>query len=171
MSAVEEAPVEQLGSIFVDPVAYAEPVRWHAAARIRAERPILPVEVPGYPRFWAITKHADVIRDVTFEPGDLLLLSYASANRDDEVFEDPFRLDVTRPNAASHLAFGFGRHFCLGSHLARMEVRALFKELLGRLEHIEPDGGATWVQSHFVQGPKRVPVRYRLRPSPAKEVV
>ena len=105
------------------------------------------------------------LRGVTFEPGDLLLLSYASANRDDEVFDDPFRLDVTRPNASSHLAFGFGRHFCLGAHLARMEVRAIFKELLGRLEHVELDGEATWVRSHFVQGPKRVPVRYQLRSS------
>ena len=103
------------------------------------------------------------IRDVTFQPDDLLLLSYASANRDDEVFPDPFRLDVQRENAASHLAFGFGRHFCLGAHLARMEVRAIFKELLGRLEHIELDGDATWIRSHFVQGPKRVPIRYQLR--------
>ena len=71
------------------------------------------------------------LRDVTFEPGDLVLLSFASANRDEEVFADPFRLDVQRENAASHLAFGFGRHFCLGAHLARMEIRALFGELLG----------------------------------------
>ena len=98
------------------------------------------------------------IRDVTFEPGDLLLLSYASANRDDEVFADPFRLDSAE-NAASHLAFGFGRHFCLGAHLARMEVRAIFKELLGRLEHVELDGDADLGRSHFVQGPKRIPIR------------
>ena len=103
------------------------------------------------------------IRDTRFEPGDLLLLSYASANRDEEVFPDPFVLDVQRENAATHLAFGFGRHFCLGAHLARMEVRALFKELLGRLEHVELDGEATWVRSHFVQGPKRIPIRYELR--------
>lgn len=76
------------------------------------------------------------LRRVTFEPGDLLYLSFASANRDEEVFPDPHRLDVRRENASNHLAFGFGRHFCLGAHLARMEVRALFKELLGRLDHI-----------------------------------
>jgi cytochrome P450 len=102
------------------------------------------------------------IRDVTFEPDDLLVLSYASANRDDEVFSDPFRLDVQRENAASHLAFGFGRHYCLGAHLARLEIRALFKELLARLDHVELDGEATWVRSHFVQGPKRIPIRYQL---------
>ena len=103
------------------------------------------------------------IRDTTFEPGDLLLLSYASANRDDEVFEDPFRLDVRRDNSASHLAFGFGRHFCLGAHLARMEIRSIFRELLGRLDSVELDGDATWIHSHFVQGPKRIPIRYELR--------
>src|ERR1700753_4342301 len=53
---------EHLGSIFADPVAYADPVAWHAAAaRIRAEEPILRVDVPDFPEFWAITKHADVM--------------------------------------------------------------------------------------------------------------
>lgn len=103
------------------------------------------------------------IRDVTFQPGDLLLLSYASANRDDEVFPDPFRLDVRRENASAHLAFGFGRHFCLGAHLARLEIRALFRELLGRLDHIELAGEPAWIQAYFVQGPKRVPITYGLR--------
>jgi cytochrome P450 len=103
------------------------------------------------------------IRDVTFEPGDLLYLSYASANRDEEVFPEPFRLDVRRKNAASHVAFGFGRHFCLGAHLARMEIRAIFKELLGRLEHIELTGEPTWIKAYFVQGPKSIPISYRLR--------
>ena len=103
------------------------------------------------------------LRDVTFEPGDLLYLSYASANRDDELFADPMHLDVTRENAASHIGFGFGRHFCLGAHLARMEVRAIFRELLGRLDHIELDGEPAWIRRPFVQGPKSVPVTYRFR--------
>ena len=103
------------------------------------------------------------LRDVTFEPGDLVYLSYASANRDEAVFPDPLHLDVRRENAASHLAFGFGRHFCLGAHLARMEVRSLFRELLGRLEHVEPAADATWIQANFVQGPKSVPITYRFR--------
>lgn len=103
------------------------------------------------------------LRDVTFEPGEHVLLSYASANRDDEVFADPDRLNVRRPNAASHLAFGFGRHFCLGAHLARVEIRALFRELFLRLEHIELEGEPTWIRANFVQGPKKIPVRYRLR--------
>jgi len=102
------------------------------------------------------------LRDVTFQPGDSLYLSYASANRDDEVFPDPMRLDVLRENAASHLAFGFGQHFCLGAHLARMEIRALFRELLGRLDHIELVSEPTWIRSYFVQGPKSIPIRYQL---------
>jgi cytochrome P450 len=103
------------------------------------------------------------LRDVTFQPGERLYLSYASANRDEQVFPDPFRLDVRRENAASHLAFGFGRHFCLGAHLARMEIRAIFRELLGRLEHIELAGDPAWIQAYFVQGPKSIPVSYHLR--------
>jgi cytochrome P450 len=102
------------------------------------------------------------LRDITFEPGDITLLSYASANRDDEVFEDPFRLDVTRANASSHLAFGFGRHFCLGAHLARMEIRAIFRELLGRLDHVELAGEPTFVHSRLVSGPKTLPIAYQL---------
>ena len=103
------------------------------------------------------------LRDVTFEPGDVTLLSYASANRDEEVFPDPFTLDVRRANASSHLAFGFGRHFCLGAHLARMEVRAIFRELLTRLDSVELDGDVTFVESRLVSGPKTLPVRYSFK--------
>jgi cytochrome P450 len=103
------------------------------------------------------------LRGENLQPGDLVYLSFASANRDDEVFADPMRLDVRRENAASHVAFGFGRHFCLGAHLARMEVRAIFTELLGRLEHVELAGDPTWIHAYFVQGPKSIPINYRLR--------
>jgi cytochrome P450 len=99
---------------------------------------------------------------VTIEPGDHLLLSYASANRDDAVFPDPDRVDVRRRNAASHLGFGFGRHFCLGAHLARLEIRSVFKELLRRLERIEIAADPTWIKANFVQGPKSVPTTYEL---------
>jgi len=101
--------------------------------------------------------------DTTFEPGDLLYLSYASANRDDTVFADGMRLDVQRENASSHLGFGFGRHFCLGAHLARLEIRAIFRELLGRLDHIELAGEPTWIKAYFVEGPKSVPITYGMR--------
>jgi cytochrome P450 len=102
------------------------------------------------------------LRDVTFEPGDILLLSYAAANRDEEVFADPYVLDVRRENAASQLAFGFGRHFCLGAQLARMEIRSLYRELFCRLDSIELAGEASWTHASFVQGPKSIPITYTL---------
>jgi cytochrome P450 len=100
------------------------------------------------------------VRGIEFQPGDVTLLSFASGNRDDDAFEAPFRLDVRRPNASSHLAFGFGRHFCLGAHLARMEIRAFLRELLGRVESIELDGEPTFVHSTLVSGPKTLPIRF-----------
>ena len=70
------------------------------------------------------------MRDVTFQPGDVALLSYASANRDEEVFPDPFRLDVRRENAGSHLAFGFGRTSASAPTWRAWRSARLFKELL-----------------------------------------
>jgi cytochrome P450 len=95
--------------------------------------------------------------------GDALLMSYLSANRDEEVFENPFDFDVARANASSHLAFGTGVHFCLGANLARMELRTFFRELLPRLESIELTGPSEYTAATFVGAPKRVPIRYRLR--------
>src|SRR5258708_26838318 len=90
--------------------------------------------------FGAITKHADTsIRGVPIAQGESVYISYVSGNRDEEVFDDPFRFDVGRdPN--KHLAFGYGVHFCLGAALARMEVNSFFTELLPRLETIELNG-------------------------------
>jgi cytochrome P450 len=102
------------------------------------------------------------LRGTTFQPGETVLLSFASANRDDEVFADPFTFDVTRANASKHLAFGFGKHFCLGAHLARMEIRAIFRELITRLDHVELAGTPTFVQSRLVSGPKTLPITYSL---------
>jgi cytochrome P450 len=137
---------------------------------LRAEPDLIDNAADEFIRFVSPVKHFArtcqeqfTLGAVTFEPGDLLYLSYASANRDEAVFPDASRLDVRRDNAATHLAFGFGRHFCLGAHLARMEIRALFKELLGRLEHIELAGEPTWIKASFVQGPKSIPIRYQLR--------
>jgi cytochrome P450 len=96
-----------------------------------------------------------------FEPGELLLLSYPSANRDEDVFDDPFRFDIGRsPNP--HLAFGFGAHYCLGARLAKMEIKALLKELIPRLRSVELAGEPALVQSTFVSGLKRLPLRYEI---------
>jgi cytochrome P450 len=106
-----------------------------------------------------------VLDGVQLREGDWLLMSYLSANRDDTIFEDPFRFDVTRANADQHLAFGIGVHFCLGAHLARMEIEAFFRELLPRLDHIELAGEPRSMATTFVGGLKNLPIRYRVRPA------
>ena len=102
------------------------------------------------------------VRGVPIAAGESVLLSYPSANRDEDVFDDPFRFDVTRdPN--KHIAFGYGVHFCLGAALARMEVGSFFSELLPRLESIELAGEPQHVATTFVGGLKHLPIRYSLR--------
>ncbi|HUO92221.1 MAG TPA: cytochrome P450 [Rhizomicrobium sp.] len=92
---------------------------------------------------------------------DWLLLSYPSGNRDEEIFADPFRFDVERsPN--KQLAFGYGAHVCLGQHLARLEMRLFWEELLPRLESVELDGEPKLSEANFVSGPKKVPIRFRM---------
>jgi cytochrome P450 len=109
------------------------------------------------------TAQADIeINGHAFSAGDRVLLSYASANRDETVFADPFRFDVGRSNASDQIAFGFGAHFCLGAHLARLEMRELFRALLQRVAHIERAGPTDYTQTIFVGGPKRLPIRYRM---------
>jgi hypothetical protein len=107
------------------------------------------------------------VRGVPIAAGESVLLSYVSANRDEDVFSDPFRFDVGRdPN--KHLAFGYGVHFCLGAALARMEVNSFFAELLPRLKSIELTGNPEFVATTFVGGLKHLPVRYdcsKSRPS------
>ena len=93
--------------------------------------------------------------------GDWLMLCYASGNRDEAVFEEPnrFRADRT-PNR--QLAFGYGAHLCLGQHLARMEMRILYEELLPRIKSIRLAGEPKMSQAVFVNGPKTLPVRFEL---------
>jgi cytochrome P450 len=95
--------------------------------------------------------------------GDKVVMWFASGNRDEQVFENPYDLDVTRvPN--DHLAFGgTGPHTCLGNSLARMEIRLMFEELIPRIEQVELAGPVPRVRSNFVNGIKRLPVRIRPR--------
>ena len=93
--------------------------------------------------------------------GDWLMLCYASGNRDEEVFDDPFTFQVDRkPN--KQVAFGYGGHVCLGQHLARMEMRILWEELLPRLSDLALDGEPAMSESVFVNGPKRLPIRFKM---------
>ncbi|MGD9619969.1 MAG: cytochrome P450 [Mycolicibacterium sp.] len=102
------------------------------------------------------------IRSVPIAKGESVYLAYVSANRDEEVFDQPFRFDVGRdPN--KHLAFGYGVHFCLGAALARMEMNSLFSELVPRLDSIELAGEPELTATTFVGGLKHLPVRYSLR--------
>jgi cytochrome P450 len=102
------------------------------------------------------------IRGQQVKEGEFLTLFYASANRDEDVFEEPFRFDITRhPNR--HLGFGTGEHFCLGAHVARMSARALIEEIGARVESLEYAGDPSQIHSSFVVGLKTLPVRYKLR--------
>jgi cytochrome P450 len=95
----------------------------------------------------------------SIKAGDKVVMWFASGNRDEAVFESPYRFDVTRTNV-DHLTFGKGSpHMCLGSALARMEIRLMFTELVPRLASIELNGEVTRVRSNFINGIKKFPVR------------
>jgi len=93
--------------------------------------------------------------------GDNLALFYCSANRDESIFEDPFTFCVDR-NPNPHLGFGIGEHFCIGSHLARASQRALLSEIVSRIDSLELAGEPEQIQSSFVVGLKKLPLRYRV---------
>ena len=102
-----------------------------------------------------------VLSGETLHEGDKVLLFYNSANRDEAVFDDPYRFDVRRsPNP--HVGFGAaGPHFCLGAHLARREIDVMMRELLVRLPDIEAVGEPDRLRSSFINGIKHLPCRYR----------
>jgi cholest-4-en-3-one 26-monooxygenase len=107
-----------------------------------------------------VTKDTE-IRGEKISAGDKVSIWYVSANRDEEVFDDPFKFDILRsPN--DHVAFGGGGpHFCLGSSLARMEIRVLFEELARRVPRLEAKGEAQPLRSNFIGGIKHLPVDLR----------
>jgi cytochrome P450 len=137
-------------------------------ARLQADPSLMATAVDEMIRWTSPVKHfmrtATVdydIRGTTVKAGQDVLLSYWAANRDEEVFADPFTFDVGRtPN--KHLAFGFGVHYCLGAMLARMEMKALFGAIIPRLKSIELAGEPELVRSSFVSGLKRLPIRYEM---------
>jgi len=102
-----------------------------------------------------------VVGDHEFHAGDKLLLFYGSANRDEDVFDEPFRFDVRRqPNP--HVGFGGpGPHFCLGAHLARREITVMFRELFRRVPGIEATGEPDRLRSSFINGISIFPARSR----------
>lgn len=101
------------------------------------------------------------LRGRQIKKGDLLYISYVSGNRDEDQFPDPFTFDPTRwPNR--HIGFGYGLHICLGQHLARLEMRTFWEQLIPKLASVEMAGEGRWAESEFVCGPKSVPIRYIL---------
>jgi cytochrome P450 len=137
--------------------------------RLKEDRSLMPAAVEEILR-WATpvlhfrrTATRDTeLRGVKIRKGDKVVTWYISANRDGQTFPDPERFDITRrPN--EHVTFGpGGPHFCLGAHLARLETRILFEELMPRLDSIELTGPVERMRSNFVNGIKHMPVRAKL---------
>ena len=93
--------------------------------------------------------------------GERVVLHYSAANRDPAVFEDPHEFDITRdPNP--HLSFGFGAHFCLGAHLARLETRCLLEQLVPRIDSFGLAEPESYVRSSFISGIKRLLLSVRM---------
>jgi cytochrome P450 len=101
------------------------------------------------------------LRGARIRAGDTLAMFYPSANRDEAVFDAPFEFRIDRhPNR--HLAFGVGEHFCLGAHLARLELQRALLALMQRIEQVELAGRVERLAASSVGGIKRLPIRYRL---------
>ncbi|MGY4653536.1 cytochrome P450 [Mycobacterium sp. URHB0021] len=138
-------------------------------ARLRQNPDLMPTAVEEMIRwttpvkeFMRTAAEDTTVRGVPIAKGQSVYLAYVSGNRDEEVFDDPFRFDVGRdPN--KHLAFGYGVHFCLGAALARMEMNSLYTEMLPRLESIELAGEPELSATTFVGGFKHLPIRYSLK--------
>jgi cytochrome P450 len=94
----------------------------------------------------------------TVRAGDAVAVWIGAANRDEAVFDDPYRFDVGR-TGNRHIAFGFGPHYCLGAALARMALRALFTEIVTRGVRFELTGPVRHLRSNFVAGISQLPVR------------
>jgi cytochrome P450 len=137
-------------------------------AALRADRTLLPSGIEELLRwctpvvqFRRTATRDTEVRGQRVRAGEKVVMFYPSANRDEEVFSDPDRLDLRRaPNP--HVAFGGGgAHFCLGASLARLEIRCLFDAILDGLHEIELDGPVERLHSWFISGPRRMPVRFR----------
>lgn len=137
-------------------------------AALRANRSLIPAFVEEAIRWATPVKHfvRHATQDCEFagqdiKKGDRLYLSYPSGNRDDAEFETPFQFRLDRKRNR-HVGFGHGGHVCLGQHLARLEMRVFWEELLSVLQAVEMAGPGQLIASEFVSGPKSVPIRYEL---------
>jgi cytochrome P450 len=102
------------------------------------------------------------LRGKKIRDGDRVVMWHASANRDEDAFADPDRFDVSRsPN--EHLAFGRGEHFCIGAHLARLELRLMLEAVLREMPDLRLAGDVERLRSNVVAGIKHMPVRFSPR--------
>ncbi len=114
---------------------------------------------PAVHHFRRTATHDTEIRGRKIKENDPVVMWYPAANRDEEIFEDPDRFDVARsPN--EHLSFGIGEHFCLGASLARLELNAIFEEIVPRLRNPEFAGPVRRLRSNFVNGVKEMRIRF-----------
>ncbi|MET8426084.1 cytochrome P450 [Nocardia sp. NPDC004860] len=134
-------------------------------AALRADPALIPGAVEEILRYanplhyFRRTATADTeIRGVPIKAGDKVAMWYTSANRDEDVFDDAQRFDIRR-NPNPHLSFGLAQHFCLGVHLARLEGRVFFEELLTRFSAIEQTGESRRIRSNLNNGLKTLPLR------------
>ena len=140
-----------------------------AAAELRADLALLPRATEEMLRWWTpvMTFRRTATRDCelggqAIRAGEKVVVSFTSANRDEAVFADPDRFDIRRhPNP--HLVFGYGPHFCLGAHLARAQVRALFAEVLARTSSLSYAAAPSYLRSNFQRGIKRLPIAWTAR--------
>lgn len=142
------------------------PEEWSALQR---DRGLLPPAIEEILRWTSTTPYnrrtatREVeLRGQTIRAGDKVTLWWASANRDEDVFAEPFRFDIRR-NPNPHLTFGHGNHFCLGANLARIEMRMVFEGLLDRFDEIAPAGPIEWTRSNKHTGMRHMPVTFRRR--------
>ena len=144
-----------------------------AQRALRADPSRIPVAVEEMLRWWTpvMTFRRTATRDVEIagQPiaaGDKVVVSFASANRDESVYDDPDVFDIdryaVRPPPKAHLAFGYGPHVCLGANLARVQMTAMFTQVLTRTSWIEAAGEPAWLRSNFQRGVKRLPIRWRV---------
>jgi len=117
---------------------------------------------------WRVATQEANVGEVPVSTGGMVQIRFASANRDESVFADPDRLDVTRANAKSNLAFGHGVHMCIGASLARKELNVAFRVLLERLDDFAldcPENDLVYPPNVLLRGLARLPVRFNKRTS------
>ena len=117
---------------------------------------------------WRVSKKDTTIGDVPVAAGGMVQIRFASANRDETVFPDPERLDVTRENAKANIAFGHGVHMCIGANLARKELNVAFRVLIERLDDLSldcPESELVYPPNVLLRGLERLPIRFSARDS------